>query len=102
MSESQSHKRAKSRAAGKGGQTERKLPGGKRLDADSGRRATEVERSGDPAQLEKAARRLGASGRPQKVLQVPQPDMPKAAQAMKKAGVKGSVKNMSGKKRRSV
>ena len=46
MSESSRHKRAKSKAAGRQGITEKPLPGGRRLDAASKKRATEVERSG--------------------------------------------------------
>ena len=42
------------------------------------------------------------SGRPQKVLQVPQKDMAKAAKAKQNVGISGTVKNMSGTKRRSV
>ena len=78
------------------------LSGGRRLDAASARRATEVERSGSPQKLELAARRLKSSGKAQKILQVPQHDMAAAAEAMKRAGVTGSVKNMTGNKRRSV
>ena len=104
MSKSPSHKRAQSKAAGKGGKTEVKLRGGKRLDAltKSGKKATEVERSGTSAGLEKAAQRLKMKRSKQKVLQVPQKDMSKAVQAMKKKGAKGTVKNMSGTKRQSV
>ena len=102
MSESPSHKKAKSKAAGKSGQTEAPLRGGKRLDARTTATATEVERSGTEAGLVKAARRLKQSKAPRKVLQVPQKDMPKAAAAMKKVGTSGTVKNMSGTKRRSV
>ena len=102
MAETKSHKGAKARAAGTSGKTEVPLPGGRRLDAATDKRATEVERSGSNANLEKAARRLKSSGKPQKVLQVPQPDMSAAATAMKKVGVKGTVKNMSGTKRRPV
>ena len=102
MAESQSHKRAKSRAAGKSGKTETPLKGGRRLDAQSKNKATEVERSGNKARLEKAAQRLKDSGKPQKVLQVPQKDTDKAAEAMKAKGVKGTVKNMGATKRKSV
>jgi len=42
------------------------------------------------------------SGKPQKVLQVPQKDMAKAAKAIQNVGVGGTVKNMGGTKRRSV
>lgn len=102
MSETQSHKRAKGAAAGRQGQTEVPLSRGRRLDAATPKRATEIERSGSPAALERAARRLRDSGKPQKVLQVPQGDMSDAAQAMKDVGIHGTVKNMTGTKRRSV
>jgi hypothetical protein len=102
MSKSQSHKRAQAKAAGRMGKTEAPLKGNRRLDAQTKTKATEVERSGHPNLLRKAARRLKSSDRPQKVLQVPQPDMAKAADAMKAAKVKGTVKNMGGTKRRSV
>ena len=105
MSKSQSHKRAQSKAAGKKGNTEVKLErSSKRLDAitKSGKKATEVERSGSTVGLKKAAQRLRMRRSKQKVLQVPQKDIPKAVQVMKDGGVKGTVKNMSGTKRRSV
>ena len=104
MSESTSHSKAKNKAAGKGGKTEVPLTHNRRLDAltKDGKKATEVERSGDPAMLEKAARRLNASKAPQKVLQVPNPDITAAAGAMRKVGVSGTVKNLGGTKSRSV
>lgn len=102
MSETSSHERAKSKAAGKSGKTEVPLKGKRRLNAASKRKATEIERSGNMDGLDKAARRLKASRKPQKVLQVPQKDICKAVQAMKNVGVGGTVKNMSGTKRRSV
>lgn len=102
MAESKAHKEAKSKAAGQSGQTEVPLKGGGRLDAATERRATEIERSDNQARLEQAAQRLQDSGKSQKVLQVPQQNMSKAAAAMRAKGVKGSVKNMGGTKRRSV
>lgn len=104
MAEKDAHRRAKNRAAGPHGQTEVKLRGNQRLDALSsgGKRATEVERSGSPGGLKKAAQRLKKSGAPQKVLQVPQKDMKAAAKALADVGVGGTVKNMGGTKRRSV
>ena len=65
MSESQSHKRAKAKASGK---SEVGISGGRRLDSASAKTATEVERN--KQNLDKAAQRLKASGRPRKVLQV--------------------------------
>lgn len=102
MTESKSHKSAKKKAAGKSGQTEIPLSGGRRLDAATKKKATEVERSGSSSGLEKAAQRLKDSKRDQKVLQVPQKDMTKAVKAMKEVGTSGTVKNMSSTKRRSV
>jgi len=104
MAKSESHKRAQAKAAGRNGQTEVPLQGGRRLDAQSasGHRATEIERSGTKQGLEAACRRLKASGATQHVLQVPQQDMKKACEAMRKTGTTGSVKNMCGSKRRSV
>lgn len=102
MAESQSHKSAKSKAAGKSGKTEVQIKGGRRLDAQSKTKATEIERSDNKARLEKAAQRLKDSGKPQKVLQVPQNYMDKAVKAMKAKGVKGTVKNIKGTKRKSV
>lgn len=102
MSESQSHKRAKCKAAGASGNTEVALSRGRRLDAETRNKATEVERSGINHSLEMAARRLKASGKKQMVLQVPQKDMEKAVEAMKSVGVGGTVKNMSGTKRKFV
>ncbi len=84
------------------GQTQGKPRHGRRLDAASAKRATELERSGTSEGLRKAAQRLKASGKVQKVLQVPQTHMDNATAAMRRAGVPGSVKNMGGSKRRSV
>ncbi len=102
MTESESHKRAKSKAAGRAGKTEAPLRGNRRLDAVTPRKATEIERSGTITGLQKAAKRLKDSGKPQKVLQVPQKDMAKAAKAMRNIGLGGTVKNMGGTRRRSV
>ena len=99
MSETDSHKRAKSKAAGKSGKTEVPIKGNRRVDAMTPRRATEIERSGSTSGLQKAAKRLKDSKKPQKVLQVPQKDMGKAAEAMKKVKVSGTVKNIGGSKR---
>lgn len=98
----ESHKRAQSKAAGKQGKTEVLIKGNRRLDAKTKVKASEVERSDDTKRLVQAARRLRVSGMKQKILQVPQQNMDKAANAMKTVKVKGTVKNMSGTKRRSV
>lgn len=99
MSETTSHKRAKTKAAGKSGKTEVPIKGNRRVDAMTPKKAIEVERSSSASGLEKAAKRLRDSGKPQKVLQVPQKDMRKATEAMKKVNVSGTVKNIKGSKR---
>lgn len=101
MAETQSHKQAKQKAAGKSGRTEVPLPGGGRLDARTSARATEIERGG-PARLRAAAERLKQSGAKQKVLAVPQSKMVEARKAMRQVGVSGTVRNISGTKRSSV
>jgi len=102
MAESKSHKRLKKDAAGNSGKIEKKLPSGKRLDAVTKKRATEIEKSGSSQGLLKAAQRLKESRKTQKILQVPQKDLSKAAKAMRNIGIPGTVKNLSGTKRRSV
>lgn len=100
MATSNSHKRAQAKAAGRNGRTEVPLKNGQRLDAlTKNGKATEIERCGN---VDAAAKRLKISGAKQKVMQVPQNDMYKAVKAMQKNGVKGTVKNMSGTKRKSV
>lgn len=102
MAESDSHKRAKSKAAGRAGKTEAPLRGNRRLDVLTSRKAVEIERNGTVGGLEKAAKRLKDNGKRQKVLQVPKKDMAKSAKAIQNVGTCGSVKNMGGNKRRSV
>jgi hypothetical protein len=99
MPESESHKKAKRQAPGT---PEVPIKGGQRLDSRSPQTATEIERNPGEQSLEKAARRLKNSGAPRKVLVVPQANMDKAAEAMRKVGTSGTVKNLSGTKRRSV
>ena len=98
MAEKSSHKRAKSKAAGKTGRKEVLIKGGKRLDVMTKHKAAEIERGGS-SQLKKAAKRLKASRKSQKVLIVPSKSMSKAREAMRKVGVSGTVRNISGTKR---
>lgn len=104
MAETTAHKQAKGAAAGRKGQTEKPLKYNRRLDAVSlsGKKATEIERSGTTQGLKKAVSRLKSVRAPQKVLQVPQPHMPKASQIMRSMKVKGTIKNMTGTKHISV
>ncbi len=95
MPESETHKLAKAKAAGKAGKQKVPLRGGKKLDATRKDTAIEVVRSG---RLKAAARRLKISGKAKLVLQVPLKDMAKAREALRNAGIGGTVKNMSGSK----
>lgn len=97
MTESRSHRRAKTNAPGK---TEVPISKSRRLDSATSKTATEVERNAQ--NLDKAVARLRDSGRPRKVLVVPQKLMPQASKAMRKKNVSGTVKNLSGTKRRSI
>jgi hypothetical protein len=65
----------------------------------NGKRATEVERCGN---LKLAVQRLKESDAKQKVLQVPTSDMQRVVKALKAEGISGTVKNLSGTKRKSV
>jgi hypothetical protein len=97
MSETQSHKRAKSKAPGK---SEVPISRNRRLDSATSKTATEIERNRQ--NIPKAVDRLKDSGRPRKVLQVPQKDMKEAAKVMRQKGAGGTVKNLSGTKRMSI
>ena len=97
MSETQSHKRAKSKAPGK---SEVPISKNRRLDSATNKTATEIERNRQ--NIPKAVDRLRDSGRPRRVLQVPQKDMKEAAKIMRQRGVGGTVKNLSSTKRMSI
>ena len=101
MTEKSTHKRAKSKFAGKTGRKEVPIKGGRRLDVMTKYKAVEIERGG-PSRLEKAAHRLKDSRKSQKVLVVPSKSMSKARQAMRKVAVSGTVRNISGTKRSYV
>ena len=102
MTEKTTHKRTKSKLAGKTGRTEVSIKGGKmRVDVLTKHKAVEIERGGSSS-LEKAAKRLKASRKSQKVLVVPQKSMTKAREAMRKVGVSGTVRNIKGTKRTFV
>lgn len=98
MAESTTHKQAKSKAAGKSGRTEVRISRNRRVDAVTRSKAVEVETSGRRERLEQAARRLKSSGRRSHILVVPQRDMKVARTAMRSAGTRGTVRNLSGTK----
>jgi len=97
MPESPSHKKAKSKAPGK---TEVRVRGGGRVDSATSKTATQVKRN--RSSLPNSVAKLKASGRPRRVLQVPQHLMPNAAVEMKRQKVSGTIKNMGETKRISV
>lgn len=101
MAEKSTHKRVKSEIAGKTGRKEVLIKGGRRIDVMTKYKAVEIERGGS-SQLEKAAQRLKASRKPQKVLVTPSKSMNKAREAMRKVGVSGTVRNISGTNRSYV
>jgi len=105
MAEKSTHKRLKSEIAGKTGRKEVPIKGGRRLDVvtkhKAVEKAVEIERGG-PSRLEKAALRLKDSRKSQKVLIAPSKSMSKAREAMRKVGVSGTVRNISGTKRSYV
>jgi hypothetical protein len=81
MAESKKHKREKNKAAGKHGQTEVPLKGGRRLDALNSDKATEVERSGSKKGLQKSVSRLEEIKRRGELV-VPPKDVAKAKKAV--------------------
>lgn len=81
-------------------ETEVKFPGGRRLDSATNKTATEIEQNFH--NIPKAVKRLKVSGRPQRVLPVPQNLMAIAKEEMKEQGLTGTVKNISGTKRMYV
>lgn len=75
----------------------------RRLRSRSGeRRVQEVDRSESVAQLERAAKRLKVAHAAERVLVVPQWNMDKAIEAMKRAGVSGVVTNLCGTRKQRV
>ena len=98
MPESQSHKRAKGKAARK----EVPIKGGRRLDALRGNSAIEVERGGTSTSINKALSRLATQKNKGKILRVPQKDMDTAVELAKKKGVRVTVTNLSKTKRKKA
>ncbi len=102
----QSHKKAQAKAAGKGGKKEVPLRSGRRLDALSkAGKATEIERSDSQKRIDQAARRLKTAkkqGARSAELKVKHGNLDKGTKAMRKAGIKGTVSNITGSKKRRV
>ena len=66
------------------------------------RRVKEVDRNTSLARLERAAKRLKSAHASERVLSVPQWNMDKAVEAMKRAGVSGVVTNLCGTRKQRV
>lgn len=96
MPESRSHKRGKGRAARK----EVPISRGRRLDAIRGHHAIEVERGGTPKKIDQALSRLKTQRNKHKILRVPQKDMNKAMQQVRKKRMHVTVTNLSKTKRK--
>lgn len=64
--------------------------------AKDGKKAREIDRSGSVVHLERAAKRLKHVKAENRVLIVPHWDMDKAEEAMRRAGVSGSISNITG------
>ena len=105
MSETSSHKRAKRRAAGKSGKTEKKIKYGGRIDVLTSTKAVEIERGGKK-RIQQAIRRLERVRRSKRVLRVPKKNFAKAVELAKKSKKKTkkkiTVTNLVGTKRRRV
>ena len=91
MSESRSHKEGKGNAA----RSEVPIPGNRRLDAIRGGTAIEVERGGTPQKIDQALSRLKTQTNKDKVLRVPQKDMPLAAERVEKKDMNVTVTNLA-------
>jgi hypothetical protein len=100
MAESTMHRRAKKSGLGRP-QTEIPISGNRRLDAKSRRVAREVERSGSPAKIEKAIRRLNTQKNVRKELLVRNQDLDKAKEIAKRVAMgRLTIQNLSRTKRR--
>jgi hypothetical protein len=70
--------------------------------AKDARKAEQVDRSGSLKHLERVAKRLKHVKAEDRILYVPQWDMGKAEEAMRKAGVTGAVSNLCGSQKKRV
>ncbi len=95
----QRHTRLKRRAAGPRGQTEKKQPGGTRLDARRPGQAIEVERS---KRFKQALGRLAKEKGVKRTLKVPHHDFDSAVEAAKRTRMPVTVTNLSDTRRKSV
>ncbi len=101
MPESKTHKAAKIRGGRGKVLTEVKIPGKRRLDAKIGRLAREVEKSGSPAKIAEAIKRLNTQKTLRKELLVSNEDLDKAKEiAQQVAKGRLTIQNLGRTKRR--
>jgi hypothetical protein len=102
MSESQSHKKAKT-AGLNNPKTEVSIKGNRRLDAKDDSKAREVERSGNPEMIKKAIKRLNSQSNLHKELLVPNKDLDMAKEVAENT-IEGklTIQNLGRTKRRFV
>lgn len=100
MSPSRRHESIKRREAGATGKMEHKLPGRHRInDVVDKNKVKEIQTTATTAGFDHAAQNLKSSPRRQKVLVVPKKEhVPKAARAMRKHKVYGTVRTPKGNK----
>jgi hypothetical protein len=93
------HTRLQKQAAGKRGKTEAPVKVGRRrgrLDANTRKKAVEIERSGDPQRIKWALQKLSKSGQPNKILKVNHRYIPLAQEIKRKLRVRGiKIKNLT-------
>ena len=100
---SNAHQRTQRKLAGIKGKTEVPISRNRRLDVKTAIKATEVERSGQPARLKAALSRLGTQKGVGRELRVPQKDMDKATDLAKASRLKKvTISNIGGTRRRQV
>lgn len=101
LPESKFHKGLKRKAAGRGGQVEKKVPGG-RVDVKKPREVIEIDRAGTTESISKALRKLKTQTNLKKTLKVKQQHLDKAVRLAKKKNMTVTIKNLSETRRRSV
>lgn len=102
LPESKFHKRLKRKAAGSKGRIEKKIRGGRRIDAQKGRKVIEIERSGSVEGISKALNKLKTQTTFKKELHVPHKDLDKARDIAKKRNINVIIWNLSKTRRRII
>ena len=100
---SRRHTQLQRQAAGPRGKTEVPLRVGskeRRLDAETRKKAIEIERSCNPSRIELGLKKLSKSGKPTKILKVNYRCIPLANEIRKQLGLRGiKITNLTSKDR---